>query len=59
MTQEKPRRIQIDIGGIREIVERLAKREHRSLASMIRVLIDEALTARGELPNLDQEEENK
>lgn len=45
--KDKPRRIQIDIGGIREILESLAQAERRSLAAQIRVLIEEALEARG------------
>ncbi len=42
----KPRRIQIDIGGIRERLEQIADKEKRSLASLCRVLIEEALEAR-------------
>lgn len=47
MAKEKPRRIQVDIGGIRERLEQIADKEKRSLASLIRVLIEEALEARG------------
>jgi hypothetical protein len=43
---DKPRGIQIDIGGIRERLEQIADREKRSLASLCRVLIEEALEAR-------------
>lgn len=42
----KPKRTQIDVGGIRDELERLAKQEKRSLAAMIRLLIEEALEAR-------------
>lgn len=43
---DKPKRTQIDVGGIRDELERLAKEEKRSLAAMIRLLIEEALEAR-------------
>ena len=48
----KPRRIQIDIGGIRERLEQIADREKRSLASLCRVLIEEALEARDHSANV-------
>lgn len=43
-----PDRITVDIRGLREEMERLAASEERSLSSMARILITEALTNRGQ-----------
>lgn len=40
-------RLNIDINGLRGIIQRLADEERRSLSQMVRILIEEALQARG------------
>ncbi|MDY6785048.1 MAG: hypothetical protein SW833_21310 [Cyanobacteriota bacterium] len=49
------RRVQIDIEGLEEKITAFMKVERRSsLAQMIRVLVEEALEARGEPPILEE-----
>ena len=43
----KKKRVQVDVDDILHILEKEAKAEHRSLAAQARLLIDEALHARG------------
>lgn len=43
-------RLNIDINGLRGIIQRLAEEERRSLSQMVRILIEEALRARGKYP---------
>jgi hypothetical protein len=51
--EDKPNRIQIDIAGLRDIMETLAEKERRSLATMSRILIEEALQYRGIMVDSD------
>lgn len=59
-----PDRITVDIRGLREDMERLATKEERSLSNVARILISEALEARGQksvdkqsYPVMDNQEE--
>lgn len=52
-TMEMADRIQVDIEGLRPYIEAFSQLERRpSIAQMVRVLIEEALEARGEPPNI-------
>ncbi len=46
-------RITVDIRGLREEMERLATSEERSLSSMARILISEALASRNQKNNME------
>lgn len=45
---KNPDRITVDIRGLREDMEQLAASEERSLSSMARILINEALVSRNQ-----------
>ncbi|MEC4895988.1 MAG: hypothetical protein SAL07_23675 [Oscillatoria sp. PMC 1051.18] len=51
-------RVQVDIEGLRDKIEAFQSLERRpSVSQMVRVLIEEALEARGEPPNIETEKE--
>jgi len=43
-------RLNVDINGLRGIIQQLADEDRRSLSSMVRILIEEGLRARGKYP---------
>lgn len=47
-------RLNVDINGLRSIIQQMAHIERRSLSSMVRILIEEGLRVRGKYPQPDQ-----
>lgn len=47
-------RLNVDINGLRSIIQQMAHFERRSLSSMVRILIEEGLRVRGKYPQPDQ-----
>ena len=47
-------RLNVDINGLRSIIQQMAHQERRSLSSMVRILIEEGLRVRGKYPQPDQ-----
>lgn len=43
-------RLNVDISGLRSIIQQMADSERRSLSSMVRILIEEGLKERGKFP---------
>jgi hypothetical protein len=58
MSKPKPNYLKVTMGDQRrKLIEQLAKQEKRSLSSMVVVLVDEALAARGlQVPEEEEEQ---